>query len=135
MAMKIVGFIEKDTNRIYMPIKKNWIDGSDFDIDKSYMMGFSVNKNGKIYSWTNYFDYNHTEKSLEMPISNGKGKQIGDNFDVDLSKDYDYAKIERYITGYMNGEVTSEEDFSELVDFLNDISDAKTIPSTLSPII
>jgi hypothetical protein len=30
MAMKIVGFIEGDINRIYMPMKKNWIDGSDF---------------------------------------------------------------------------------------------------------
>jgi hypothetical protein len=30
MAMKVVGFIEEHTNRAYVPIKKNWIDGSDF---------------------------------------------------------------------------------------------------------
>jgi hypothetical protein len=34
MAMKVVGFIEEHTNRAYVPIKKNWIDGSDFCIDK-----------------------------------------------------------------------------------------------------
>jgi hypothetical protein len=59
MAMKIVGFTEEDVNRAYVPIKKNWLDGSDFDIDKIYMMGFSVDKNGRIQSWTNLFDYNH----------------------------------------------------------------------------
>jgi hypothetical protein len=30
MAMKIVGFIEEDVNRAYVPVRKNWIDGSDF---------------------------------------------------------------------------------------------------------
>jgi hypothetical protein len=28
MAMKIVGFTEEDVNRAYVPIKKNWLDGS-----------------------------------------------------------------------------------------------------------
>jgi hypothetical protein len=28
MAMKVVGFIEEHSNRAYVPIKKNWIDGS-----------------------------------------------------------------------------------------------------------
>jgi hypothetical protein len=59
MAMKIVGFIEEDVNRAYVPVRKNWLDGSDFDIDKIYMMGYSVSGNGILYNWTEKFDYNY----------------------------------------------------------------------------
>jgi hypothetical protein len=30
MAMKVVGFTETSINRAYVPVKKNWLDGSDF---------------------------------------------------------------------------------------------------------
>ena len=132
MAMKIVGFTDKDVNRAYVPIKKNYLDGSDFDIDKIYMMGFSVNKNGKFQTWSDYFDFDHFEKSLEMPFPDGLPKET--KF-IELFEDGKYTGenvdfIEQYVTNYLNGDDTDSGSFDLVVDLLNDVSEKGGIPDT-----
>jgi hypothetical protein len=48
MNMKIVGFTETNTNIIHVPAIQLWLQGSDFDIDKAYILGATVNKRGFI---------------------------------------------------------------------------------------
>jgi len=48
--MRIASFIEADTNIVYVPIEQLIYQGSDYDIDKAYILGASVNKQGVYYS-------------------------------------------------------------------------------------
>lgn len=128
MAMKVVGFTEKLVNRAYVPIKKNYLDGSDFDIDKIYMMGFSVNKYGKLNTHTDYFDYLDVEKSFEMPFPDGKNRDFT-NEDSGLN----VHLINRYVNNLFYGGETEDGilklAFSETVEYLNIVSKMDSIPS------
>jgi hypothetical protein len=46
MRMKNIGYLSGDSNNIYVSIHQILIQGSDFDIDKAYVMGHSFNKSG-----------------------------------------------------------------------------------------
>ena len=74
MNMKIVGFTNTSTNIVYVCGEQLWYQGSDFDIDKAYIMGYSINKNGELEDWSPYFDYSSSsafEKSMEFPFPTG----------------------------------------------------------------
>ena len=47
-AMEAVVFTDSETNEIYVPVNIMWLEGSDLDIDKQYVMGYSVSDNGYI---------------------------------------------------------------------------------------
>ncbi|MGE4308641.1 hypothetical protein, partial [Bacteroides sp.] len=75
MNMRIAGFIESDTNIVYVPIEQLIYQGSDYDIDKAYILGAGVNKNGVFYSWSPFFSFRSHEDfntSLNIPFPNGK---------------------------------------------------------------
>lgn len=73
MNMKVVGFVDMDTNIIWHnPALIVWT-GSDFDIDKIYMLGCSISDNGVYDSWSDLFDFNSKElfilsNQLDIPI-------------------------------------------------------------------
>ena len=46
MNLKVVAFSPEDTNVVYIPSEIILYQGSDFDIDKLYMMGASINNQG-----------------------------------------------------------------------------------------
>jgi len=46
--LEVVAFTESDTNQIYVPPAQTSLQGSDFDIDKEYIMAYSVDDNGVI---------------------------------------------------------------------------------------
>ena len=48
MAMKTVGYLEANTNDVYVNIWEIWFQGSDHDIDKAYTQMYSLNKIGLI---------------------------------------------------------------------------------------
>lgn len=59
-------------NSVYVSRWQTFIQGSDFDIDKLYMMMFSI-QNGLFKGWSPYFDLSTsstTKDSLELPIPN-----------------------------------------------------------------
>lgn len=45
MSMKTVGYMHEGENSIYVSHWQIWLQGSDFDIDKAYVMKYDV-KNG-----------------------------------------------------------------------------------------
>lgn len=90
MSMKTVGYNEDEGNNVYVSHWQIWLQGSDFDIDKAYIMmhGF---KNGLYEGWSPYFDYSSYEnliKSEKIPVPNKIEYKIqeGDN-SIDLSGD------------------------------------------------
>lgn len=75
MNMRIAGFIESDTNITYVPIEQLVYQGSDYDIDKAYILGASINRQGVYYSWSPYFSFNSVsefEASNNLPLPNRK---------------------------------------------------------------
>lgn len=69
--LKVVAFTPEDTNVVYIPSDIILYQGSDFDIDKLYMMGASINRQGIYDSWSPFFNYSSTEMlklSHRLPI-------------------------------------------------------------------
>lgn len=74
MAMKCVGWTENSKNMIYVSHIQTFLQGSDFDIDKAYIMGQNYDSNGIYVGWSNLFDYTSLrtlEASKRLPIPKG----------------------------------------------------------------
>ena len=88
MGMDTVGFIDGDANDVYVSHWQLFLQGSDYDIDKIYMMMYSFT-NGYFDAWSPSFDVLQFEESRKIPLptnktyktfSDGTGYKItGDN--------------------------------------------------------
>ena len=72
MKMKLVAFSGVDSNQCVCSHWQTWLQGSDYDIDKSYIMGLSFDSNGKYVGWSNLFKYDtigtlKASENLPMP--------------------------------------------------------------------
>lgn len=96
MQMKLVGFANSDKNIIYVSHFQTFLQGSDYDIDKAYVMGNEFDANGKFIGWSNLFDYSSIE-TLEASthLKTPKGiKYYKANDGVDITTQIDeYAKL------------------------------------------
>lgn len=64
MQMELTGFTQSSKNIVYVSHWQTWLQGSDYDIDKAYIMGFEFDDNGKFVGWSNLFNYSN-EQTLE----------------------------------------------------------------------
>lgn len=48
MDVKVETWIDSEMNEVYVPRALTWIQGSDYDIDKDYMMGFGLLSDGTL---------------------------------------------------------------------------------------
>lgn len=95
MNMKIASFIDTDTNIVYTPIEMLIYEGSDFDIDKIYVMNSSIGDNGVYINWSPYFMWETTDlfnKSKELPLPNGKTYTV-DESGIDVSEYNDLESL------------------------------------------
>lgn len=75
MNMKVAMFTESETNICYVAVEQIWYQGSDFDIDKAYMLGASISNQGIYYSWSPLFNYLNEEIlniAHDLPFPSGK---------------------------------------------------------------
>lgn len=75
MKMECIGFNGVDTNYCAVSHFQTFLQGSDYDIDKSYMMGLNFDNNGLYLGWSDLFNYNslqEIEASEELPMPKGK---------------------------------------------------------------
>lgn len=47
--MEVVIFSDVEENEIYLPSMVTWLEGADYDIDKTYLLGYSVDNKGRIH--------------------------------------------------------------------------------------
>lgn len=92
MEMKNVGYMKGKSNDAYVSVWQIWLQGSDFDIDKSYLLGSGFNNNGQFDLWTSVSNYSSLEQLnvLEkFPIPTGnKAIIVSDpSMGVDLSQE------------------------------------------------
>ena len=74
MDMEIAGFIDIDTNVIFVPAMQLFLQGDDYDIDKSYVMTATLSNSGVYQRWSPFFNYDSLETlfaSSELPVPNG----------------------------------------------------------------
>jgi hypothetical protein len=46
--MRVIAFTDSQNNEIYIPTHEQWIEGSDYDIDKQYVIGYELLPNGRL---------------------------------------------------------------------------------------
>lgn len=74
MNMQVVAFNPQGSNDIFVSRWQMWLQGSDLDIDKAYMMGHSFAPSGMFKHWSPLADYSSEQKrkiSDELPVPNG----------------------------------------------------------------
>jgi hypothetical protein len=55
--MKCIGWTDNTMNMAYVSHFQTYLQGSDYDIDKAYIMGQSYDKNGIYIQWSPLFDF------------------------------------------------------------------------------
>lgn len=71
MLMRNVGFTNSPNNECYVSHIQLFLQGSDYDYDKGYTLGYTISDSGRFVGWSNLFDYSSIEslnKSMELPL-------------------------------------------------------------------
>ena len=88
MPMKCIGWTSDDNNTAYVSYIQTFLQGSDYDIDKAYIMGQSFDDSVYV-AWSNLFDYSTVEtlqasKTLPIPRNDLQMQQVIDKaFSID----------------------------------------------------
>ena len=72
MKMTCVGFTQSPKNEAYVSHFQTYLQGSDYDYDKAYTLGYSISNSGTFAGWSNMFDYysiNTLNESLKLPFA------------------------------------------------------------------
>ena len=100
MNMRQVGYTAEGSNLAYVSHWQTWLQGSDYDIDKAYIMGLAFDDNGQYIGWSSLFNYNSLETiqaSEYLPLpKNGVIIQESES-GVDISEDAAIIKQAREI--------------------------------------
>lgn len=75
MPMKNVAYFKTESNDAYVSIWQIFLQGSDFDVDKAYIMGYGFGNGAQMDISTNLFDYSTKEEldAIErLPIPTGE---------------------------------------------------------------
>lgn len=75
MPMKNIAYHKTKSNDAYVSIWQIWLQGSDFDIDKAYILGSGFNGNGHFDGWSSINNYSTKEQLDEiekLPLPNGE---------------------------------------------------------------
>ena len=71
-ALKIVAFTDSETNDIYVNRHQTYLEGSDYDIDKSFMMSYEVGEDGLIESGSRLSKFIGVERAFYLNLPTGK---------------------------------------------------------------
>lgn len=86
MQMRAVGLTQSSKNIAYVSHWQTYLQGSDYDIDKAYIMGYEFDDNGRYVGWSNLFDYSSIDglrASEYLPIPDEVVYEKRDNgFDI-----------------------------------------------------
>ena len=128
MQMKNVGFTGTSTGQCFVSHWQTWLQGSDYDIDKAYVMGLSFDGNGKYVGWSSLFDHSTLETIQESEYLPYPKKMLYDRAITGYSlNDYKILKktlennIKLWQTELLNSEISEERE----VELTNQIEEAQ----------
>ena len=117
MKMKVVGFTNSGANIAYVTHWQAWLQGSDYDIDKSYMLGNEFDDNGLYQGWSPLFDYSYMESSKKLPFPSGIKAHMPEKEMVGVS-------IEQFVQEYNSLQEDDKEGklnlYNRLIRFINE---------------
>lgn len=67
MDMEVVMWAETDMNETYVSRSVTWIQGSDYDIDKDYVLSFKISEDGTLETLSDLQDETHTKVEKDGP--------------------------------------------------------------------
>lgn len=138
MKMKLVGFIPIGENECMVSHIQTLLQGSDYDIDKAYIMGYSFDKNGRFLKWSPLFDFSSQETlnaSLRLPTS--AGIQVSENDIAILDINNDLQEI--YYLEQSGRKAEMIDKYAEVIKKIDEAAidnttTVRTIENTLRPI-
>jgi hypothetical protein len=72
MPMRVVAFTDSKLNDVYVAKANTWLEGSDFDIDKLYILGFSLDSGGRFQTTSNLQQYLTPKEVVRLPQPDGR---------------------------------------------------------------
>lgn len=71
MPMKVVAFTDSEIADVYVTKYNTWLEGSDYDIDKLYIMGYAIDDNGHFQTLSNLQNDFSIDDIQKLPKPNG----------------------------------------------------------------
>lgn len=135
MDMQVAAYNPEAANEVFVSRWQLWLQGSDLDIDKSYMMGHSFGKTGLFHHWSPISDYTSEIRrkiSDELPVPNGLKIVLGDGEDdvetndnvVQVTYNGSNSVLSDLLKTYIESK-NGDEVFDAIKDILNDFNISK----------
>lgn len=131
MSMDVVGYQPEAANEVFVSRWQLWLQGSDLDIDKSYMMGHSFGASGLFHHWSPIADYSNEKRrriSDQLPVPNGKKLVLNDGEDIETSDTIvpvtfngSNALLDQMMEIYTTSQ-DGDEHFNAMKEMLNDFN-------------
>lgn len=126
MQMEAIAYSGNSRNIVYVSHWQAWLQGSDYDIDKAYIMGQEFGDDGRLIKWSNLFDYSSPEmlkQSLWLPTP--RNIRIYNNEENSPAEQFDITRQLADLSYYSNA--TTEQDkkarLSRIINLIIDIYD------------
>ena len=122
MNTTVVGFLNdhSESNVVFTPVEQMLYQGSDYDVDKSFLMGASIDRNGVYTGWSPFFNYS-TERSFnisnDLPIPNKVKLIPSEKSTNDLTRFNDRYK--EIINSYYKEDDADIKDYSTEIDLID----------------
>jgi hypothetical protein len=138
MNMKIVGFVNTPTNVALVPAIQLWIQGSDLDIDKAFMLGASISDAGYYNDWSelfNYFDEKTVNASNELPIPDKKSRVLNEEIEYGKGLDENGFEVKLFMDEFGVEFDTTEIQMLNLENYNKETSESPNKIVTLGRLI
>lgn len=126
MQMEAIAYSGNSRNIVYVSHWQAWLQGSDYDIDKAYIMGQEFGDDGRLIKWSNLFNYSSPEMlaaSLWLPLP--RKIFIENNSDTSSSEQMNINKQLEDISYYINPVTVQDKAvrLRKIADLIIDIYD------------
>ena len=118
MPMKNIAYFKTKGNEAYVSVYQIWFQGSDFDVDKAYLLGSGFKKNATFdtSSMFNYLTKTELDVIEKMPLPLGKLVSYSTNLeDLNLTEEFNAFKLN-------NEAILTKEAIAKIQGILNDNS-------------
>ncbi len=123
MPMKNIAYMPGGSNDVYVSIHQIFLQGSDFDIDKAYILGNGYSNRGKIDLWTNLSNYSNTDQLtalMSLPVPNQTTLTISETLqETGQIVDSELIRLYNLISQSVAGKDISYELPVETISFIN----------------
>ena len=75
-SVKVVGFTNDNVTNVYISTMLAFLQGSDFDIDKLYIMRYGITDDGRLATFSDLDTVFNPEKCLDLPIAKGRQFEV-----------------------------------------------------------